>query len=150
MPAAWNSPAKSRIQRRTGSSITGVTASINSQSPSLPAAPRLSVRVRVTEFGGLTATPGSQSWSSYGTPATSSTWDGTKSLPRRPKKPFCSTAWNPTFNGTPTKTGCFVLAARPRGGCYITIIYTVRDDAVRVVTGYPMTKRQQRIYFQGR
>jgi len=39
---------------------------------------------------------------------------------------------------------------RTANGRLLTIIYTMRGDAIRVVTGYPMTKRQHRIYFQGR
>ena len=40
---------------------------------------------------------------------------------------------------------CFGRTAKGR---LLTIIYTVRGEAIRVVTGYPMTKQQQRIYFQ--
>jgi uncharacterized DUF497 family protein len=38
---------------------------------------------------------------------------------------------------------------RTASGRLLTIIYTMRGEAVRVITGYPMTRRQQRIYFQG-
>jgi uncharacterized protein len=42
---------------------------------------------------------------------------------------------------------CFGRTAKGR---LLTIIYAMRGDAIRVVTGYPMTKRQQRIYFEGK
>lgn len=42
---------------------------------------------------------------------------------------------------------CF---GRTTNGRLLTIIYTVRGDAIRVVTGYPMTRRQQTMFFQGR
>ena len=42
---------------------------------------------------------------------------------------------------------CFGRTAKGR---LLTIIYTMRGDTIRVVTRYPMTRRQQRIYFEGR
>ncbi len=58
IPAAWNWPARSRIHFRAPSVMTGETESISSQSPSLPAVPRLFVSVRVIEFGEPTETDG--------------------------------------------------------------------------------------------
>ena len=43
-----------------------------------------------------------------------------------------------------------VCFGRTVKGRLLTIIYTMRGGAIRVVTGYPMTKAQQRIYFEGR
>ena len=40
---------------------------------------------------------------------------------------------------------CFGRTAKGR---LLTIVYTMRGDAVRVVTGYRMPKWQQRMYFQ--
>ncbi|MCC6363192.1 MAG: BrnT family toxin [Bryobacterales bacterium] len=40
---------------------------------------------------------------------------------------------------------CFGRTAQGR---LLTIIYTMRGEAVRVVTGYPMTRSQQRLYFR--
>ncbi|MCZ2146484.1 MAG: BrnT family toxin [Bryobacterales bacterium] len=40
---------------------------------------------------------------------------------------------------------CF---GRTATGRLLTIIYAVRGKAVRVVTGYPMTKSRQRVYFK--
>lgn len=42
---------------------------------------------------------------------------------------------------------CFGRTAKGR---LLTVIYAMRGEAIRVVTGYPMTKSQQRIYFQGK
>ena len=43
-----------------------------------------------------------------------------------------------------------LVFGRTAKGRLLTIIYTVRNRAIRVVTGYPMPKWQQRIYFEGR
>ena len=42
---------------------------------------------------------------------------------------------------------CF---GRTAGGRLLTIIYTVRGGAIRVVTGYRMAKWQLRMYFEDR
>ncbi len=39
---------------------------------------------------------------------------------------------------------------RTKKGRLLTIVYAMRGDRIRVVTGYPATRRQQRIYFEGR
>jgi uncharacterized DUF497 family protein len=43
-----------------------------------------------------------------------------------------------------------LVFGRTTKGRLLTIIYTVRSDAIRVVTGYRMPKWQQHIYFEGR
>ena len=43
-----------------------------------------------------------------------------------------------------------LVFGRTAKGRLLTIIYTVRNDVIRVVTGYRMPKWQQRIYFEGR
>lgn len=43
-----------------------------------------------------------------------------------------------------------LVFGRTAKGRMLTIIYTVRRGAIRVVTGYRMPKWQQRIYFEGR
>lgn len=40
---------------------------------------------------------------------------------------------------------CF---GRTANGRMLTIISAVRGEAVRIVTGYPMTRTQQRVYFK--
>ncbi len=40
---------------------------------------------------------------------------------------------------------CF---GRTRAGRFVTVIYTERGGTTRVVTAYPMTKAQQKIYFE--
>ncbi len=42
---------------------------------------------------------------------------------------------------------CFGRTAKGR---LLTIIYTVRGGAIRVITGYRMPKWQQRLYFEGK
>ena len=42
-----------------------------------------------------------------------------------------------------------ICIGRTAGGRLLTIIYTLRRGCIRVVTGYPATKRQQRVYFEG-
>ena len=41
-------------------------------------------------------------------------------------------------------------SGRTTKGRLLTIIYATRGDRIRVVTGYPATRRQQRIYFEGK
>ncbi len=42
---------------------------------------------------------------------------------------------------------CF---GRTRSGRLLTVLYTERRGRIRVVTAYEMTKRQQRMYFEGK
>jgi hypothetical protein len=42
---------------------------------------------------------------------------------------------------------CF---GRTRSGRLLTVLYTERRGKIRVVTAYKMTKRQQRMYFEGK
>jgi hypothetical protein len=42
---------------------------------------------------------------------------------------------------------CF---GRTRSGRLLTVLYTQRRGKIRVVTAYAMTKRQQRMYFEGK
>jgi hypothetical protein len=42
---------------------------------------------------------------------------------------------------------CF---GRTRSGRLLTVLYTERRGKIRVVTAYEMTKRQQRMYFEGK
>ena len=42
---------------------------------------------------------------------------------------------------------CF---GRTRSGRLLTVLYTERRGKIRVVTAYEMTKRQQRLYFEGK
>jgi uncharacterized DUF497 family protein len=42
-----------------------------------------------------------------------------------------------------------ICIGRTATGRLLTIIYTLRSGGMRVVTGYPATKRQQHVYFEG-
>jgi uncharacterized DUF497 family protein len=43
-----------------------------------------------------------------------------------------------------------VCFGRTKSGRLLTVLYTERRGKVRVVTAYPMTKRQQQSYFEGK
>lgn len=49
---------------------------------------------------------------------------------------------------SPTEDRVLCLG-RTATGRLLTIVYAMRGDRIRVVTGYRATKRQQRIYFEG-
>ena len=42
---------------------------------------------------------------------------------------------------------CF---GRTKSGRLLTVLYTERNDKIRVVTAYGMTGEQQRLYFEGK
>jgi len=42
---------------------------------------------------------------------------------------------------------CF---GRTKAGRLLTVLYTERNDKIRVVTAYGMTGEQQRLYFEGK
>ena len=49
--------------------------------------------------------------------------------------------------GSEHRVLCF---GRTRSGRLLTVLYTERRGKIRVVTAYEMTKRQQRMYFEGK
>jgi uncharacterized DUF497 family protein len=44
----------------------------------------------------------------------------------------------------------FLCFGRTRSGRMLVVLYTEREGKVRVVTAYPMTKQQERVYFEGK
>ena len=44
----------------------------------------------------------------------------------------------------------FLCFGRTNSGRFLTVLYTERGGKIRVVTAYPMTRSQQRMYLTGR